>query len=223
MSVNLTLETFKDSFELGNYEEAEAFVEQIISNCTPLSDEIVEYIFTQEDLLLISTFLDEYDGFTTYQKQYVNQFMVKNISHEDELLVSTIIDNADYFECSFFKECLRFAGDATERVLVVLSSVNYIGEYHSAKQIPEVVELFNKILESKEYYQNCQVTACFYLLRITNNPKYLTDLTDYIENGFIKNVIVLQNLMSNDNNQLGSLWYTELTDLVNRELVKRNI
>ncbi|MCB0494956.1 MAG: hypothetical protein KDC79_02375 [Cyclobacteriaceae bacterium] len=167
-----------------------------------LSDELLEFILDLKDNLIIIEFLNGYQYFSQSQLDRIEGFIENNLTNNDKLFVSELIAVANKWNItSIYDSCMSFINNEEEDSLVILESIYMIVEHIDLDIIEEVFDSLNHIINSKLYYQNCQLVAAFYLLRLSGHEKYFNDVVDYVENGQALNKDILANLLGIEYNQ----------------------
>lgn len=157
-----------------------------------LSRKVFNIILDDKTLnkLSVGDILEKYENFTKVQLIEIRKYIHSHLHDKNLLFVSDLIDCANWNNIEsdiIFDFCI----DVIKRhrtSSIVLSSITYVFEHMKISQSIVVVPVFNRILNNKTYYQDCQIIAAFCLFRITMNPKYLQ---------LIKELIVLDNELQN--------------------------
>ncbi|MDQ3190177.1 MAG: hypothetical protein M3Q58_01135, partial [Bacteroidota bacterium] len=140
---NIKSKLLSDTFEEPNEAIDELLKEERIN------DDLFEFILKLEDELVISDFLVFYKNFTTYQLERINLFVKENLFHESDVFRSDLIDIANYWRFkNIYNDCLIIIRNHKESDIVILSSLSYIFENSSIKDIPLFVSEFKKILNN---------------------------------------------------------------------------
>jgi thymidine kinase len=184
--------------------EQEMISDKVLQEILELSNNRLDNRLFQGD------FLEKFEYFTPSQLQMIEQFIHQHINNKDCLFVSSLID------CANFNHILSFHGICIEFIkrkrnnLVVLSALDYLFEHMNFHDIGRIVTTFNRVLNNKKYYQNCQTKASFYLFRITHHQKYYDFLKSLILDGDEINYLVLKNsLQGMDYNKKKYFAYSE--------------
>ena len=171
------------------YEEIKE--EEMISDT--VLQEILELPNELGSRLLQGDILEKFEYFTSSQLQIIEQFIHQRIHDRDSVFVSSLIDCANFNHIlSFHDICIEFIKRRRNHI-VVLSALDYLFEHMNFHDIHKIVAVFNRVLNNKKYYQNCQTIASFYLFRITHHQKYYDFLKSLILDGDEINGLVLKN------------------------------
>ena len=186
-----------------------------------ISEKVLRVILEQSDNKIFQgSFLEEFEYFTSSQLQMIEQFIYQHINNRDCLFVSSLIDCANFNHIlSFHDICIEFIKRKRNN-LIVLSALDYLFEHMDFHDIDRIVTTFNRVLNNKKYYQNCQTKASFYLFRITHHQKYYDFLKSLILDGDEINYLVLKNsLQGMDYNKKKYFAYSEdlMTIIKSRE------
>lgn len=168
-----------------------------------LDEEDLKLIFSLEEKLLISDFLENYNNFTDEDLLYVEKFIIKNLEDSDKLFVSDLIEFATEFDLNLpYPKCLDFLNNNIEdNSYVLLSTIFYISKNIKFQYIEQIHEKLNNILNDPQHNQSAQIASAFLLFRITHNKQYYNDLTDLVINGHKDNKLLLQNILNLEYNQ----------------------
>ncbi len=175
---------------------------EIISEQKLISNKILEYILQLEDIYDIVECLFACNFFSKKQLKRLKKFIKKNLYHKDEVFRNELINFAFYWHMDYFwKDCISFIKNPNESSIVIIISIDYIYECMNIDDLPKVKELFEKVINNDNYYQNCQTVAAFYLFRLTHKKKYYNYLKEsmLLNNGV--NKVVLKNLLKVKYNQ----------------------
>ena len=136
--------------------------------------------------------------------------LFRSIYDKNGLFVSDLIDAANFNNIhGLFDICIEFI-KKRKPSLVVLASLDYVFEHINFHEIDQVIRAFNRVLNNKKYYQNCQTVASFFLFRLTMDFRYFDFLKSLVLEGGEINHIVLENmLMGMDYNKKKYFHYYE--------------
>jgi len=171
-----------------------------------VSDNFLEEILNLPKILgnklFQGEFLEEFEYFTSSQLQMIERFIHKNINDKDCLFVSSLIDCANLNHIlSIHDICLEFIRRRRSSH-IVLAALNYLFGHLNFHNIDRIVAAFNRVLNNKKYYQNCQTIASFYLFRITHHQKYYDFLKSLVlEGGEINHIVLKNSLQGMDYNK----------------------
>ena len=159
-----------------------------------ISDKVLQVILELSDNRIFQgDLLEEFEYFTSSQLQVIEQFIHQRIHDRDSVFVSSLISCANFNHIlSFHDICIEFIKRKRNH-LVVLSALDYLFEHMNFHNIHIIVTAFNRVLNNKKYYQNCQTMASFYLFRITHHQKYYDFLKSLVSEGNEINHLVLKN------------------------------
>jgi len=181
-----------------------------------LDEEDFKFIFSLEEKLLISDFLENYNNFTEDNLLYVQKFIIKNLEDTNKLFVSDLIEFATEFDLNLpYQKCLNFLdNNSDDNSYVLLSTIFYISKKINFQYINQIHQKLNNILNNPQHNQSAQVTAAFVLFRITHNKQYYNDLIDLVVNGHKDNKILLQNILNLEYNQPTFFSFNEELNLI---------
>ena len=146
-----------------------------------------------DNRLLQGDFLEKFEYFTSSQLQVIEQFIHQNINNRDSVFVSSLITCANFNNIlSIHDICIDFI-KRRRHYIVILAALDYLFEHMNFHDIHRIVTTFNRVLNNKKYYQNCQTTASLYLFRITHHQKYYDFLKSLVLDGNEMNCSVLKN------------------------------
>jgi hypothetical protein len=168
-----------------------------------VSDKVLKEILELSDNRLFQgDFLEKFEYFTPLQLQIIEQFINKNIYNKNCLFVSSLIECANFNNIlSIYDICLEFIKKRRNN-FIVLSALDYVFEHMNFHNIDKTVATFNRVLNNKRYYQNCQTIASLYLFRITHHQKYYDFLKSLvIEGNEINHIVLKNNLQGMDYNK----------------------
>jgi hypothetical protein len=165
---------------------------------SPISENDLLELFSIDNTLIISDFLERYNNFHSIELKLVEEYINNNLDHSDSIFVSDLIEFSTYWGLSIpYEKCLSFLerwGDDDD--YLALSSIDYILENLRYSYIDEIYKLLYSILHNPESNQSTQVKSAFALLRITGRKVFLTDLIDLVVNGNANNKLLLNNILS---------------------------
>ena len=123
----------------------------------------------------------------------IEQFIHQRIHDRDGIFVNSLINCANFNHIlSFHDICIEII-KRRRNSYVVLAALDYLFEHMNFHDIHRIVAVFNRVLNNKKYYQNCQTMASFYLFRITHHKKHYDFLKELILEGDDLNYVVLKN------------------------------
>jgi len=196
------LNRFKSKLTDPSFEKPYEALEEILE-LDQLDDVLFEFILGLDDKLVLAEFLKNCESFNESQLTQLESFIESSIDDEDRLFASELISVANEWNItSIYDKCLVFVADEKEDNLVILESIYMLYEHLEIDRIEEIFSVLEKVIHSSVYFQNCQVTAAFYLLRITGHKKYFEDIVGYVKSGQSMNKDVLKNLLSQEYNQV---------------------
>ena len=157
-----------------------------------LSKKIFNIILDDKTLnkLSVGDILEKYENFTKIQLIKIRRYIHSHLYDKNPLFVSDLIDCANWNNIEsdiIFDFCIN-AIKKYRTSPIVLSAITYVFEHMKISQSVVVVPIFDRLLNNKTYYQDCQIIASFCLFRITMNPKYLQ---------VIKELTILDNELHN--------------------------
>ena len=159
---------------------------EFIKSSDVISDSDILLILELEERELTSTFLEEYEGFTTTQLNEIEKYVNQHISDEDKDYVSDLIDFSKKWglKIDYNKMLPLLSDNSEENHFVVLSSVLYIQGYFNYFFFDEVITSLMRILNDSNHYQNVQILSAICLFRHTHNVKYLKEIEGWMDNEF---------------------------------------
>ena len=176
----------------GELKEQKIVSDRVLEEILKLSDNLDNRLFQGD-------FLETFEDFTSSQLRMIEQFIHQRIYDKDSLFVSSLIECANFNQIlSFHDICIEFIKRKRNN-LVVLSALGYLFEHMNFHDIDRIVTTFNRVLNNKKYYQNCQTKASFYLFRITHHQKYYDFLKNLVLEGDEINYLVLKNSLQGMN------------------------
>jgi len=168
-----------------------------------ISDELLDYVLSMDDTMDIMDCLFERSHFTKKQLKTIAQFIKKHIkTHSDPVFRNELINFAFNWQMDdFWDDCIGFIENSNEHSILIIISLHYIYERMTIENLPQVKTVFDTVVNSTEYYQNCQTVAAFYLFRLTHDRQYYEYLKESmpLDNG--GNKPVLKNLLNETYNQ----------------------
>jgi len=161
-----------------------------------ISDRMLEAILGLENEKFIQgEFLERFEFFSASQIQIIEQFIHQHINDRDYLFASCLIDCANFNNMLSINDiCVEFV-EKRRYDCVVIAALDYIFEHMNFHDIARVVRLFNRVLNNKSYYQNCQTIASFHLFRLTHHSKYYDFLKSLVLEGGKINYMALKNCL----------------------------
>lgn len=199
---------FLDRLHSRDFNEPYLVVDDLLRRKGPIPDALFRAILRLKDYMVVGHFIEMYDKFTDAQLEMLERYTFSHLRRgKDGLLISILIDLANDFGFPIYEKCYTLAADSSTDHLVVVSSIYFLFEHHTARDLVRIVELFRKILNDPSYYQSGQVLACYYLLRITSNPQYLAELEGFLRNRDEVNLTVTRNTNQLDYNHPEYFFY----------------
>ncbi|GHV36612.1 hypothetical protein FACS1894178_8020 [Bacteroidia bacterium] len=155
---------------------------------------LLELPDNSDNRLIQGDFLEEFEYFTSSQLKVTELFIHQRINDRDGVFVSSLIGCANFnYILSLHDICIEFIKRRIQNHIVVLAAIDYLFEHMNFHDIDRIVSAFNRVLNNKKYYQNCQTAASFFLFRITHHQKYYDFLKGLVLEGGEINHIVLKN------------------------------
>ena len=183
-----------------------------------IANKVLEYILNMEDKLVAGEFLESFIYLSNEQLESVKQYISLHINDKDHLFVSSLIEcaNVNGF-VSFYDQFLDIIC-SRRNDLVVLAALDFIFDNLQFYKIKDIVRVFRRVINNKNYYQNCQVVASLYLFRITMSKEYLDFLYELILDFGEQNFMILKNVLKNTgfNNKKYFFYYDELMKLMKK-------
>jgi hypothetical protein len=172
---------------LKEWEKMEKVSDNFLKEILELPDELENKIFQGE-------FLEKFEYFTSPQLQTIEKFIHQRINDKDSVFVSSLIYCANFNNIlSLHDICVEFVKRKVRNDIIVLASLSYLFEHMNFHDIHRIVPIFNRVLNNKKYYQNCQTMASLYLFRITHHQNHYDFLKSLVLEGCEINHIVLKN------------------------------
>ena len=78
----------------------------------------------------------------------------------------------------------------------------------------QLVPLFERVINNKTYYQDCQVVSAFCLFRITMNPKYLNYIKELTQIDETLRDVIRNKMLLMDYNKNKRLFYYTIEDFI---------
>lgn len=149
----------------------------MILNVPKLSKKVFNIILDGKSLnkLSVGDILEKYENFTEIQLMEIWKYIHLHLHDKNLLFVSDLIDCANWNNIES-ADIFDFCIDTIKKhrtPVVVSSAIIYVFEHMKISQSELVVPVFERVLNNKTYYQDCQIVAAFCLFRITMNPKYM--------------------------------------------------
>lgn len=171
------------------------------------------------DKLSIGDILEKYEFFSEIQLQELEKYILSHIDEKSPLFMSDLIDCANWNNIeneSIFEFCIKVIKNRRASS-IVLSAILYIFEHMKIVQSDTVVPVFNRVINNKSYYQDCQIIAAFCLFRITMNPKYLQYIRETISLNREMYQVLRKKLLLMDYNNHGRLFYYKCNDFIKQK------
>jgi hypothetical protein len=159
----------------------------------------IKQILCFKDKDLVDLFLREYILFDEDDRVYLELFINDNLEYENTEFVSDLL----YFatDLSLNINYLKVLGIinkySNDENYIVLGAIHYISNNIKYYYIKEIVSSFNKVVNSKDYFQSEQVLASISLYKITRKQSFLdfiVELIDYDNS----NLVFLTNLLEEE-------------------------
>jgi len=167
-----------------------------ISNTKRMSDNLFHFILNYHDVYDVMECLFACKNFTKTQFKELKKFIKRNLHHEDDCFVSDLIEFAMYWGIEdFWDDCIAFIENPEINSIIIIVAIDYIFYCMTFEKISETVEAFQKVIDSAEYYQNCQTVASLFLFRLTHNKEYFDYLKESMDLDSGNNRIVLKNVL----------------------------
>ena len=149
-----------------------------------LPTRVLNVILDEEtlDKLSVGDILEKYEHFSKRQLARIEKYIHAHLQDDNLLFVSDLIDCANWNNIeseTIFDFCLDTI-KKRRSLAIVLSAIVYVFEHMRITQSVRVVPVFERVLNNKTYYQNCQIVAAFCLFRITMNPQYLQSIKELV-------------------------------------------
>lgn len=182
-----------------------------------LSNRIIDTILDDKTLnkLSVGDILDKYDFFTEKQVKKIEKYIYTHLKDRNQLFISDLIDcaNRNNIESDIlFNFCINTIKNRRSSA-IVLSSIAYVFEHMRIVQSVQIVPLFDRIINNKTYYQDCQVVSAFCLFRITMNPKYINYIRELIQIDDTLLDVIRNRMLLMDYNKNKRLFYFTIDDL----------
>jgi len=198
----MELERFKILINSESAQDSDLAIEEF-GKSKRLDNDLLDYLLSIEETVDISDCLFSRTNYTKTQLKKIKEYIKNNIhTHSEPDFIFDLIDFAAFWKIDdFWDDCIGFIDNPDEDRLVILISINYIYERMTIEDLPQVKTVFDKVVNSAEYYQNCQTVAAFYLFRLTHDRQYYEYLKESmpLDNG--GNKPVLKNLLNETYNQ----------------------
>ena len=181
-----------------------------------LDSEDIKSLLTLNNKLIISDFIEGYGNFNQESLNIVEDFINKNLDHDDRLFVSDLIEFATIWNLSLnYKKCINFLKKyGNDEDYVLLAAIDYIFENLRISEIDEIYDSLYLILHNPESNQSAQVKAAFVLFRITGKKEFLADLIDLVINGHADNKLLLGNILSLKHNGASYFEYFDILKII---------
>lgn len=183
-----------------------------------LTNRIINTILDDKtlDKLSVGDILDKYDYFTEKQVKKIEKYIYSHLKEKNSLFISDLIDcaNRNNIESDIiFNFCINTIKKRRSSA-IVLSSIVYLFEHMKIVQSVQLVPLFERVLNNKTYYQDCQVVSAFCLFRITMNPKYLNYIKELIQIDETLRDVIRNKMLLMDYNKNKRLFYYTIEDFI---------
>lgn len=183
-----------------------------------LTNRIINTILDDKtlDKLSIGDILDKYDYFTEKQVKKIEKYIYSHLKEKNSLFISDLIDcaNRNNIESDIiFNFCINTIKKKRSSA-IVLSSIVYLFEHMKIVQSVQLVPLFERVLNNKTYYQDCQVVSAFCLFRITMNPKYLNYIKELTQIDETLRDVIRNKMLLMDYNKNKRLFYYTIEDFI---------
>lgn len=183
-----------------------------------LTNRIINTILDDKtlDKLSIGYILDKYDYFTEKQVKKIEKYIYSHLKEKNSLFISDLIDcaNRNNIESDIiFNFCINTIKKRRSSA-IVLSSIVYLFEHMKIVQSVQLVPLFERVINNKTYYQDCQVVSAFCLFRITMNPKYLNYIKELTQIDETLRDVIRNKMLLMDYNKNKRLFYYTIEDFI---------
>lgn len=183
-----------------------------------LTNRIINTILDDKtlDKLSIGDILDKYDYFTEKQVKKIEKYIYSHLKEKNSLFISDLIDcaNRNNIESDIiFNYCINTIKKRRSSA-IVLSSIVYLFEHMKIVQSVQLVPLFERVINNKTYYQDCQVVSAFCLFRITMNPKYLNYIKELTQIDETLRDVIRNKMLLMDYNKNKRLFYYTIEDFI---------
>lgn len=183
-----------------------------------LTNRIINTILDDKtlDKLSIGDILDKYDYFTEKQVKKIEKYIYSHLKEKNLLFISDLIDcaNRNNIESDIiFNFCINIIKKRRSSA-IVLSSIVYLFEHMKIVQSVQLVPLFERVLNNKTYYQDCQVVSAFCLFRITMNPKYLNYIKELTQIDETLRDVIRNKMLLMDYNKNKRFFYYTIEDFI---------
>lgn len=183
-----------------------------------LTNRIINTILDDKtlDKLSIGDILDKYDYFTEKQVKKIEKYIYSHLKEKNSLFISDLIDcaNRNNIESDIiFNFCINTIKKRRSSA-IVLSSIVYLFEHMKIVQSVQLVPLFERVINNKTYYQDCQVVSAFCLFRITMNPKYLNYIKELTQIDETLRDVIRNKMLLMDYNKNKRLFYYTIEDFI---------
>lgn len=183
-----------------------------------LTNRIINTILDDKtlDKLSIGDILDKYDYFTEKQVKKIEKYIYSHLKEKNSLFISDLIDcaNRNNIESDIiFNFCINTIKKRRSSA-IVLSSIVYLFEHMKIVQSVQLVPLFERVINNKTYYQDCQVVSAFCLFRITMNPKYLNYIKELTQIDETLRDVIRNKMLLMDYNKNRRLFYYTIEDFI---------
>jgi hypothetical protein len=173
MKAKLDVETLKTQILSTDWQESKKAIEQM--KAQRISDELFDFVLAlKNENLLIGDFLTDYDFYSASQLKKLKKFTWQQLAMRpmDSLLVSDLLQVTSTWNLTdFYAESIELIEKYPEDDILVMAALNYIFENTSLYEVPNVIQTLEKVCDSPDYYQNCQLVAAFYLYRWTQRKE----------------------------------------------------
>jgi len=214
----MNIETIKNIL-LSNYKNQDfQACMQSISQMKSIDDSFFDFLLTMNDKVdAVECF---FNCLKINEKQFdkLQIYIETNINTQDNELKSDLIELAIFWNiASIFDFCINIVNNPSEPDFVIMTAIEYVYQLKDENQYEKAKEVFIKVLNHEDYYQNCQTLASFYLFRMTEEMEYYNYLKESMTLNDGLNKEILKNVLENDdlNKPPYFDYYDEMIDWVN--------
>ncbi len=201
--------------ENGSVADYNKVLESIL-NAKRISNNLFHFILNHNDTIEKMECLFACQYFTKTQFKELKQFIKRNLNHEEECFVNELIEFAIFWDFDdFWDECIQFIENPKVSDLIIVMAIEYVFYRMNNEKLPEAVEAFQKVIDSAEYYQNCQTVASLYLFRLTHNKEYYDYLKESMDLDSNNRIVLRNTLAAECNQQKYFAYHDEMYEWVN--------
>lgn len=155
-------------------EKAEKVIFKLVKKSKLITNEELNVILNSGDFV-VNIFIDNYVKLTPEQFSIIENYINKNLDHENRLFVSDLIEFSTDFglNLNYLQVCNLILDVSENNHFVVLASVEYIYQNYKLSFISQTFAVLDQIIDNPYYYENVQCSALFALYRITGKLKYV--------------------------------------------------